>query len=193
MTVCRKHLDQWFSSLAAHWNPLRTFKNTDVWCHSQGVCWNWSQIWSGHLGKGGAVFVFLCSFPSDSKMQLTRLKTNNRLGQWFSKHGLWIRVQCFNKHFRNSDTHQVGVSLAQTLTVLHLISPCMWVRQEKNKSYPSGYFPAHHLLYYTSQFQGHLEQWKSTKGRKPRQLVHKYHSHFQSIWGCVRLGMGHVS
>lgn len=36
-------------------------------------------------------------------------------------------------------------SLAQAVTVLHLISPCTWVKQKKAKSY-SGYCPAHHCM-----------------------------------------------
>ena len=76
---------------------------------------------------------------------------------------------------------KVWVSLVQTLTVLHLISRCTWVKQEKDRLCPPGCSPAHHLLHYTSQFRGHLEQQGPTKGRRPRHMVHKYHSHAQCV------------
>ena len=54
---------------------------------------------------------------------------------------------------------------SQTLTVFHLISPSMWVKQEKDKLYAPSYSPAYHLLHHTSQFRSHLEQQGPTKGR----------------------------
>ena len=54
---------------------------------------------------------------------------------------------------------------SQTLTVFHLISPSMWVKQEKDKLYAPSFSPAYHLLHHTSQFRSHLEQQGPTKGR----------------------------
>ena len=73
---------------------------------------------------------------------------------------------------------------SQMLTVLfHLISPSMWVKQEKDKLYPPSYSLAY-LLHCTSQFRSHLEQQGPTKGRS--QGIWSTNSHSQE---CMRMCM----